>query len=209
MILIRNLEWRTAVKKFNPIKKVSPEELDLLLRAVQLAPSSGGLQPYRILLIEDEKIRAELCAKAYEQSQIVDCTALMVFAVETKIDPALVGRYIDLIAEVRRIERSSLEGFEQAINSGIGTRNLEDNIVWANKQAYIALGVLIAAAADLRVDVCPMEGFNTAGFDQVLGLKELGLTTSVIAAIGHRSHTDVYSNLAKVRKPADELFIRL
>lgn len=209
MSLLENLEWRAAIKQFDPTKKVSQETLTDLLHAVQLSPSSGGLQPYRIVVVEDAETRSKLLGHAFNQAQIVDSSALLVFAAETHVDAELVKHYIDLIAKVRQIDRSTLTQFEQVLNGGIGMRPAEDNIIWAHKQAYIALGVLLTAAAELHIDACPMEGFNPAGFDEVLGLKEKGLTTSVIAAVGYRAETDVFSKLVKVRKPANELFIHV
>lgn len=209
MSLVKNLEWRSAIKQFDSTKKVSQESLNELLHAVQLAPSSGGLQPYRIIVVQDAQTRAQLLGHAFNQAQIVDSTALLVFAAETHVDAELVKNYIDLIADVRGIDRATLEQFEQVLNAGIAMKPANENVVWAHKQAYIALGVLLTAAAELHIDACPMEGFNPAGFDEVLGLEEKGLTTSVIVAVGHRAETDVFSKLAKVRKPDSALFIHV
>jgi len=209
MSLIEKLQWRSAIKNFDHTKKISPEKINELLDAVQLSPSSAGLQPYRVLVVEDAETRAKLLGHAYNQAQITDASAVIVFAAETQVDADLVKKYIDLIASVRQIDRSTLEGFENVINGGINSRTAEENITWAHKQAYIALGVLLTAAADLQIDACPMEGFSPAAFDEVLGLKEKGLTTSVIAAVGYRADADVYSKVAKVRKPAEEFLIHI
>lgn len=209
MSLVEKLEWRSAIKQFDNSKKVSTEQLNELLKAVQLSPSSGGLQPYRIIIVKDAETRSKLLPHAYNQAQIVDSTAVIIFAAETHVDADLVKEYIDLIANIRNTDRRTLEGFEQVLNGGIAMRPEADNITWAQKQAYLALGVLLTAAADLQIDACPMEGFDPAGFDSVLGLKQKGLTTSVIAAIGYRADTDVFSKLAKVRKPDDKLFIHI
>ncbi|PTQ99722.1 nitroreductase [Mucilaginibacter yixingensis] len=209
MSLIEKLQWRSAIKNFDNTQKVSPEKINELLDAVQLSPSSAGLQPYRVLVVEDAETRAKLLGHAYNQAQITDASAVIVFAAETQVDADLVKKYIDLIASVRQIDRSTLEGFENVINGGINSRTAEENITWAHKQAYIALGVLLTAAADLQIDACPMEGFSPAAFDEVLGLKEKGLTTSVIAAVGYRADADVYSKVAKVRKPVEDFLIHI
>lgn len=209
MSLIEKLQWRSAIKNFDNTKKISPEKINELLDAVQLSPSSAGLQPYRVLVVEDADTRAKLLGHAYNQAQITDASAVIVFAAETQVDADLVKKYIDLIASVRQIDRSTLDGFESVINGGINSRTAEENITWAHKQAYIALGVLLTAAADLQIDACPMEGFNPAAFDEVLGLKEKGLTTSVIAAVGYRADADVYSKVAKVRRPTEEFLIHI
>lgn len=209
MSVIENLKWRSAIKQFDNNKKLSADQLNYLLDAVQLAPSSAGLQPYRVVVVEDSETRAKLLGHAYNQAQITDSSQIIVFAAETKVDADLVKKYIDLIADVRQADRTTLEGFEQMIVGSVNSRSAEENIAWAQKQAYIALGVLLSAAAELQIDACPMEGFNPAGFDEVLGLKEKGLTTAVIAAVGYRADADVYSKAAKVRKPAEELFIHV
>jgi len=207
--VLENLQWRAAIKSFDHTKKVSDEQLDELLSAVQLAPSSAGLQHYRILVVEDQEIREKLREAAHGQAQLTQASHVIVFAAETNIDEAYVKKYIDLIAKTREIGREHLVAFEQIIMNNVNNLTEDQKIIWASKQAYIALGVLLTAAAELRIDACPMEGFQAGKFDEILGLKELGLTTAVIAPIGFRSDEDVISKMAKVRKPKEELFIHI
>jgi nitroreductase/dihydropteridine reductase len=174
-----------------------------------LAPSSAGLQHYRIVIIEDAAIRAKLREAAYGQSQITDASQLIVFAAETNINEAYADKYINRIAETRNTSAESLSGFKSMIMGTINARTTEQLVVWAQKQAYIGLGVLVTAAADQDVDICPMEGFDVAKFDEILGLKDKGLTATVIATIGYRAEDDAYSRLTKVRRPASELFIHI
>ena len=174
-----------------------------------MAPSSAGLQHYRILVVENPEIREKLREAAHGQAQLTQASHVIVFAAETNIDEAYVARYIDLIAKTREIGREHLVGFEQMMVNTVNNQTEDQKIIWASKQAYIALGVLLTAAAELRIDACPMEGFQAGKFDEILGLKELGLTTAVIAPIGFRSDEDVYSKLPKVRKPKEELFIHI
>ncbi|WPU94379.1 NAD(P)H-dependent oxidoreductase [Mucilaginibacter sabulilitoris] len=209
MSFIEKLQWRAAVKKFNPNKKVTEEQLDSLLSAVQLAPSSYGLQPFKVIVVQDTETRAKLKAAGYNQPQITDSSALFVFAAETNLDENFGKKFVDLVASTRGVERESLEGLEQVILGTLSSRNDEQKVAWAHKQAYIALGVLLSAAADLGVDAGPMEGFDTEKFDEILGLKEKGLTTSVIAAVGFRADDDKYSKMIKVRRPKEELFVHI
>jgi nitroreductase/dihydropteridine reductase len=209
MSLLQSLEWRYATKKFDATKKVSAEELDTLLNTTQLAPSSYGLQPYKILVVEDAAIREQLKDAAYGQAQLTDASQVIVFAAETVINDNYVKRNIDLTAEVRQMDRAKLEPFESVILGAIGHKTEDERVAWAHKQAYIALGVLISAASELKIDTCPMEGLDPVKFDEILGLKDKGLTTSVIVTIGYRSEDDHYSHLAKVRKSANELFIKI
>ena len=209
MSLIDKLQWRYATKKFDPSKKLSAEQLDTLLNAVKLAPSSYGLQSYKVLVVENPEVRKHLRDAAYGQPQLTDASHVLVFASETVIDEALVVKYVENIAHTRGIAREHLADYE---NTMIGTvdRLAEDQkITWSHKQIYIALGVLLTAAADLGIDACPMEGFQNGKFDEILGLKEKGLTASVIAPVGFRADNDDYSKLAKVRRSKEELFIHI
>jgi nitroreductase/dihydropteridine reductase len=209
MSLIDKLNWRYATKKFDDTKKLSAEQLNALLDAVQLAPSSAGLQAYRILVVENPEIKAQLREAARGQQQLTQASHVIVFAAETNLDSAYVKKYIDRIAAIRGIDRSHLEGFETNITHSVNSMTEDVKIVWNHKQAYIALGVLLSAAADLGIDACPMEGFEAGRFDEILGLKALGLTTSVIAPIGFRAEDDAFSKPAKVRRPKAELFIHV
>jgi nitroreductase/dihydropteridine reductase len=209
MLLTDKLKWRYATKKFDSTKKIAAEKLETVLEAVQLSPSSLGLQHYRVLIIEDAATREKLRAAAYGQSQITDASQLIVFAAETGINEAFGKKYIDNIALVRKTPRENLAGLEAMVLGAINSRTPENRLLWAQKQAYIALGVLISATAELDIDSCPMEGFDPAQFDEILGLKEKGLTATVIATIGYRAEDDPYSKLSKVRRPKEELFIHI
>jgi nitroreductase / dihydropteridine reductase len=209
MSLIDKLNWRYATKKFDQTKKLSPAQLDELLHAVHLSPSSAGLQSYKVLVVEDAATRQKLREAANGQAQLTDASQLIIFASETNLDADYVKHYIDHVAETRQIGRANLEGFEQMINSNVSNLTAEQKLTWSNKQAYIALGVLLTAAAEMGIDACPMEGFNPTKFDEILGLKEKGLTSAVIVAIGFRAEDDGYSKLQKVRKPEAEMFIHI
>lgn len=209
MSLIEKLNWRYATKKFDHTKKLSTEQLNDLLSAVRLAPASAGLQSYKVIVVEDPAIREQLRAAAHGQAQITDASQLIILASETNLDETYVKNFIDFVAEKRQIARENLAGYEQMLVGNVTRLDEDQRLIWSNKQAYIALGVLLTAAAEMGIDACPMEGFNAAQFDEILGLKEKGLTTAVIAAIGFRAEDDNYSKLVKVRKPEEELFIHI
>lgn len=209
MSLIEKLNWRYATKKFDSTKKLSPAQLDELLQAVHLSPSSAGLQSYKVVVVNDPATREKLREAAYGQPQITDASQLIVFAAEANLDSEYVKNHIDHVAKLRGIDRVNLEGYEQMINGNVNSMNEEQRTNWAKRQAYIALGVLLTSAAELGIDACPMEGFSAPQFDEILGLKEKGLTTAVIAAIGFRAEDDGYSKLVKVRKPEEEMFIHI
>lgn len=209
MSLIEKLSWRYATKKFDANKKIAADTLEQLLATVRLAPSSLGLHHYKVVVVENPEVREKLKAAAYGQAQITDASQLIVFAAETNLDEAYVNKYVDEIVKVRQITHESLEGYKGMMLGSVNGQTAEQKLAWAHKQAYIGLGVLVSAAADLDIDICPMEGFSAPQFDEILGLTEKGLTASVIATIGYRSADDVTATFAKVRKPTEELFIHV
>jgi len=209
MSLQESLAWRYATKKFDSSKKIDAAKLDNLLQTVKLAPSSYGLQHYEIVVVEDAAIRERLKEAAYGQAQLTDASHVIVFAAETKINEDYVKRYIDETAATRQMDREKLADFEKTILGAISRQSDEQKLNWSHKQAYLALGVLIGAASELRIDTCPMEGYDGGKFDEILGLKEKGLTTSVIVTIGYRAEDDQYGKLAKVRKKDEDLFIKI
>jgi nitroreductase/dihydropteridine reductase len=209
MSLIEKLQKRSAIKSFDATKKLTKAQLDQLLDSVQLSPSSMGLQAYRILVVEDPEIREKLREASHGQAQLTQSSQVIVFAIEKEIDKDYGNYYLDLIAKTRGIGREHLAGFEQMVQGTIASMTEEQKISWSTKQAYIALGVLLTAAAEMDIDACPMEGFDAGKFDEILGLKALGLSAVVIAPVGYRSDEDVYSKMEKVRRPKEELFIHI
>jgi nitroreductase len=158
-------------------------------------------------VVQDAETKQKLRAVGYDQAQITDSSALFVFASLTNLDEDFGKRFIDLVASTRGIAREALAGYEQMVLGTLASRTDEQKVIWSHKQAYIALGVLLSQAAEIGVDAAPMEGFDAEKFDEILGLKEQGLTTSVIAAVGFRAEDDAYSKMIKVRRPLSELFI--
>src|SRR6218665_1852244 len=206
---IEKLNWRYAVKKYDASKKVSAQDLQTLKEAIRLSPSSYGLQPYKVLFVNDLKIREQLKASAWGQTQITDASELVIFANITDFGNPEIDSYIENIAKTRDLTAESLSGFADLMKSKISALPLEARDNWTSKQTYLAIGNLINVAADLKIDVTPMEGFNAGEFDQILGLTEKGLHTAVIATIGYRHEEDATQHYKKVRKSNEELFINL
>ena len=200
-----DLNWRYATKKFDASKEVSTEDLEKLLEAIQLTASSYGLQPYEIIVVKDAALREELKKASWDQTQITDSSEIIVFANKTHITNSYVDSYLQDIAQTRGLKLENLEGLKGMLESTILKLDPEDQNAWAAKQAYIALGNLLSAAANLRIDTCPMEGFDAARYDELLNLKDKGLTTAVIATIGYRSEEDSTQFAAKVRKSKHDL----
>lgn len=209
MTFIQNQNWRYATKKFDPTKKITVAHLDLLKEAIRLSSSSYGLQPYKVLIIENKDLLEKLKPVAWNQSQITDASQLIVFANVVNIGDAEIDAYVKKISEIRNIPTENLEGYGSFMKSKISNlaQDLKNN--WTSKQTYLALGNLLNAAAELKIDVTPMEGFDAQAFNEILGLDEKGLNASVIATIGYRHDDDTTQHLKKVRKSNEELFINL
>ena len=205
MNLIASLQWRYATKKMTG-DKVSTEKIDAILNATQLSASSYGLQPYTILVIDNDQVKKQLSPAAYNQPQILQSSHLLVFCAWADISEAQVTDYIKNIAITRNIDEETLAGLKASILGTVNNLSVEQKQVWAAKQAYIALGTTLIAAAVEEVDATPMEGFNAAQFDEILGLKGKGLKSVVICALGYRSADDVLATLPKVRREKGLLF---
>ena len=206
MELLNALEWRYASKKMNG-KKVPEEKIGRILEAVRLAPSSMGLQPYTVLVITDPEVKKQILPIANNQQQIVDSSHLLVFAAWNKITPEHVDDYVNLTATTRNIPVESLEQFKDMLIS-ISKRPQQENYEWAARQSYIAFATAIAAAAEERVDATPMEGFNNAALDELLGLKEKSLRSITLLPLGYRdSENDWLAKFPKVRRQKENLFI--
>lgn len=203
---LENLNWRYATKKFDPEKKINKEDLEKLMESIQLSASSYGLQPYEVFVIEDSEIREKLKAASWNQPQITDASHLIVFANLTSVNEAYIDSYIEKISNIRNIEKENLVGLKDMLQNNIAKLPQDEQKIWAANQAYIALGNFLSAAAEMKIDTCPMEGFNAEEYDKILGLKEKGLSTAVIATLGYRSEEDAMQHAAKVRKNKEELF---
>lgn len=203
MDLIESLNWRYATKKFSN-KKLSEDTLQKIIDAINLSASSVGIQPYRLFVIENKELRKELGADSFN-SQIVESSHLLVFAAYNSVKTDHIENYIKRIAKVRETPEENLIDFKHKLDNYLLDRTDEQNFIWSSKQAYIALGTGLIAAADLQVDATPMEGFNSEKFDEILGLKEKGLKSVVLLALGYRDEeNDAFSKLKKVRLPKEE-----
>ena len=208
MNLIESLEWRYATKKMNG-DKIPQDKLDRILQATKLAPSSYGLTPYNVIVVEDQKLKEELQGACYGQSQLTDSSAVLVFATWDDVTEDSVNIYINEIATQRGITIESLEGMAGMMKGSLSNMTQEQKISWAQRQAYIGLGFALTAAATEEVDSTPMEGFNPPAVDRILGLQEHGLVSVVVLPLGYRdSENDYLSNAKKVRWEDSKFFIR-
>jgi len=209
MSTLTNLKWRYATKRMNG-QKVPAEKLENILEAIQLAPTSIGMQPFTVLVVEAAGLRAKIAPAIYNQPQITEGSHVLVFAAWKEYTNENVDNYINHIATLRGIPSESLGGMRNMITGAIAGKTPEQLLLWNQKQAYIALGTGLVAAAEEQVDATPMEGFDPDALDAALGLNEKGLRSTVILVLGYRdTEKDYLSGAAKVRRVKDELFVRL
>ena len=208
---IDSLKWRYAAKKYDTTKKVSAEDLEILKEAVRLSVSSVGLQPYKIFVVETQAVKQQLAEAAggNNKNLFVDASHLFIFANELNVGGAHVDAFLNNISNQRGVAIEAVSGFGDYINGFLATLTDEQKNVWTAKQAYIALSTLINSAALLKIDATPMEGYDAAKVNEILGLEAKGLNAAVIAAIGYRHEEDAQQHAKKVRKPNEELFFTL
>lgn len=207
--IIENLNWRYATKKFDATKKIAKKDLEILKEAVRLSASSYGLQPYQVLLVQNEDLRQKIKEVAWNQTQITEASDLMVFANNTNAGNLEIENYITNIAKTREIPVANLKGFEDMMKNAVGNLTPEAKENWTAKQTYIALGTLLSAAAELKIDATPMEGFDRNAVNEILQLNDKNLSASFIVTLGYRDDADATQHLQKVRKSNEELFITL
>jgi len=207
--IIEALKKRYATKVFDAQASISLEQKNNILESIRLTATSYGLQPFRVVVVEDKELQSSLVSYSYNQSQVAQASMLLVFAIEKKVDNAFIDNYVQNICDTRLLTAGELTGFEtmmkQSIVEGLSS---EQRAVWAAKQAYIALGTAMSSVAQLGLDSCPMEGFVPDKYDELLGLEKEGLASTVVLAVGKRSKDDVTQNYPKVRRSADSFFIK-
>jgi nitroreductase / dihydropteridine reductase len=201
------LAWRYATKKFDPSKKVSEADLASILEAGNLAPTAYGLQPFRIIKIENRDLRSKMREVSYGQAQVTEAGTLLVIARRTDIDEAYITEYIERTAEIRGMNTADLEGFKATMIGDMTSRSQENINAWSGRQSYIALGTMIAQASLLGVDTGPMEGFVNAQVDEILDLKEHNLESVAYLVLGYRDESDTFASLKKVRLPLEDFVI--
>jgi nitroreductase/dihydropteridine reductase len=205
MELLDKLKWRYAAKAMNG-EKVAQDKIDTIIEAASLAPTSSGLQPFEIMVVTNQEVKEKIRAIGWNQSVITDCSHLLVFAAWDTYTAERINKMFDLTNEIRGFENEGWENYRQMLLNSYPQKDAEENFQHAARQAYIAFSQSIAAAAFEGVDSTPIEGFDPAALDKILNLKEKGLRSCVILALGYRdSDKDWLVNLTKVRKSKEDL----
>jgi nitroreductase len=200
MNIIDSLNWRYATKKFDVDKFVSDEKLNLIKEAFSLTPTSYGLQPVKLIVVKNKSIQEELVPYSYNQGQVAQASHLLVICIENTIDEAYIRAYFENEKTVRGTSDEVVDAFRSYLISTFSTKTDVEIKEWATKQAYITLGNLLTVCAVEKIDACPMEGFVPEKYNEILDLKNKGLSAVLALPIGYRAADDVFSGFKKVRK---------
>ncbi|MDQ1802990.1 NAD(P)H-dependent oxidoreductase [Chryseobacterium sp. PTM-20240506] len=209
MSLQETLQWRFATKSYNG-KTVENEKVDQILEAIRMSPSSSGLQPFKVLVITNQELKEKLYPVSWEQKQILQASHLLVFAAWDEYTPERVNTFFEFSNKERNLPSSATDDYRLKLLGILEKRSKDQHFVGAAHQAYLALGFGLLAAADLKVDATPLEGFDSEAYDEILNLREQGLKSTVLLALGYRDEeNDWLVNLKKVRRSNEELFIEM
>jgi len=202
--IVDQLNWRMAVKSFDNSKKLSDDQVDMLVETARLAPTSYGLQPIKLYVVSDEETKQKLFEAGYNQTQFSTASHVFVLAVRSELNKSDIDEQIKRSAKQQNVSEESLEGYKQALEQNILSMPKEMAFNWAAKQAYILLGMMISTATQADFDSSPMEGFSKEKFDQILGCDQEGYKSVVVLAAGYRDEEHSYGKKPKVRKTKEE-----
>lgn len=208
--LLQKLQWRYATKKMNPAKAVPEEKVERILEAIRLTATSSGLQPYEVIVVTNKELREQIKPHAWNQAQITDCSHLLVFAAWDNYTAERINMMFDLVNDERGFKNEGWEAYRQQVLATYTPRDAETNYQHAARQAYIGLGSALIAAAEEEVDCTPMEGFDPAKVDEILGLRERGLRSVIVLPLGYRQEEgDWLVKLKKVRRARKDFIIEM
>ncbi len=209
MSIIENLKWRYATQQFDTSKNISESDLNIILEAGNLAATAYGLQPFQFVVVKNQEVKDSLVPHAYGQEHFAKNGVLIILAARTDIDEAYITEYVERTARLRGMDVNMLEGFKNMMLGDMNSRGEAGRLAFAQLQAYIALGTMMAAASELHVDNHAMSGFDANKFNEVLGLNEKNLHATVALALGYRSTDDAWQNYAKVRKDIGDMVVEI
>jgi nitroreductase len=204
--ILEALNWRYAVKKFDNTKKISDSDWEILSESIRLAPSSYGLQPWKFLIVKDPAVRKKLTPISWNQTQIEDCSHLVVITTLKKVSEEHITKHINHTAATRGMDPANLAGYkDMMVGNLVKGPAAEFSQFWTQRQAYIAMGFLMETAAMMKIDTCAMEGISPTDYDKVLGLESSAWKTVAVVACGYRSAEDSYGKMKKVRFHANDV----
>lgn len=203
--IIEDLNWRYATKVFDASKKISKEDLETIVEAFRLTPSSFGLQPWKLVIVQNQSIKDALVEHSWGQMQISNCSDLLVLVRKNDFWDENIEDYIVDTMDTRWVAKESLQWYEDMMKGFVAGMDDDKKQAWSDKQIYIALWNLMTVCADMRIDSCPVEGFIPTKYDEILGLTQKWLSSVVVLPIWYRDISDKYSELKKVRFPTNSI----
>ncbi len=206
---IKSLQWRYATKKFDDSKLLSPEKIDILKKSFNLTPTSYGLQPLKLVVIQHKELQEQLLEHSAHQQQIVTASHLLVICIEKNVNSEFIKQNFELVKDIRETPEKILKPFREFLLKDFENKTEEEIKIWAVNQAYLALGNLLTVCAHEGIDACPMEGFNAEKYDEVLKLDKKNLQSVLILPVGYRAEDDIFADLKKVRRPMEETIIEI
>lgn len=204
---IQNLQWRYAVKKFDPYKSLNNEQIDILKEAFNLTATSYGLQPIKLVIVKNKELQEQLVAHSWNQRQVAQASHLLILCIDTRLNETDVEKYFARVQEIRQTPDEIIHPFREYLKNVIASKSTEDLASWAKNQAYLALGNLLTVCAQERIDSCPMEGFIPEKYDEVLNLTSKNLSSVLVLPVGFRAEDDFMKDQKKVRKHLDEIVL--
>lgn len=206
MELLDSLQWRYATKRYKMNVKIAEDKVMQIVETARMAPTSSGLQPFEIILIKNQDVKEKLLPICMNQNQIKECSHLLVFAAWDSYIESRIDAVFDNMENIREMERGTMNDYKKSIKENFARRTKEQQFEHAARQTYLAFGLAIGAAAELRVDASPMEGFYNDKLDQALGLDKKGLKSVTLLALGERDlQNDWLAPMKKVRFDLDKI----
>ena len=209
MNLIESLKWRYATKKFDEKKMLSEEQINTLTTAFNLTATSYGLQPIKLVVVQNKETQEKLVPHSWNQQQVAQASHLLVICIQDNINQQDIETYFDLVKKTRNTPDEILNPFKEYLIEAITTKSDSELNLWMKHQAYIALGNLLTVAAVEQIDSCPMEGFIPEKYDEILNLKKLNLKSALVLPVGYRAQDDYMKDLKKVRKDSSDVIINI
>jgi nitroreductase len=209
MDIINPLKWRYATKKFDPTKTIPAATIEVIKQGFNLTASSYGLQPVRLLIVNNKTILKELVPISSNQQQVGQASHLFVFCIDINIDETYIRSYFEAIKSIRNTPDAVLSGFRESLISSFKSKSPDDIYNWGVKQAYLALGNMLTVCATQGIDSCPMEGFDPLAYDRYFKLNEQGMRSVLLMPIGYRAEDDIFADMKKVRKNLEDSIIEI
>lgn len=209
MDIINSLEWRYATKKFDPSKKLSKDKVDKLKISFNLTATSFGLQPVKMIVIENKELQEKFVEHSYYQRQVADASHLLVLCIENDTTTDDINAYFDLEKKIRNVDEEIISNFRNQLIDMYKNKSLEERQLSAIYQIYIILGNLMTVCAVEQIDSCPMEGFIPQKIDELLNLNDLNLKSVLMLPVGYRAEDDIMSGMKKVRKLLNDTIIEI